>query len=89
MGAGQNPKVLADKVAQGITADVLQLPDPADEKAVRKASKAVLKRLSDATLRQLDNALEWCIGGNLPESGEQPPPKPADEAESDDDADEL
>ena len=66
-----------------------ELPDPADEKAVRKASKAVLKRLSDATLRQLDNALEWCIGGNLPESGEQPPPKPADEAESDDDADEL
>lgn len=53
-----------------------ELPDPADQKAVRKAIKATLKRLSDATLRQLDNALEWCIGGNLPETGEKPPPRP-------------
>jgi hypothetical protein len=50
-----------------------ELPDPADRRAVRKALKATLRRLSDATLRQLDNALAWCIGGNLPEAGEAPP----------------
>ena len=54
-----------------------ELPDPAGQNAVRKAIKTTLKRLSDATIRQLDNALEWCIGGNLPETGEKPPPRPA------------
>jgi hypothetical protein len=34
VGAGRKPKALADKVAQGITADVLQLPDPADIEGV-------------------------------------------------------
>ena len=66
-----------------------ELPDPADQKAVRKAIKATLKRLSDATLRQLDNALEWCIGGNLPETGEKPPPRPVADDSSAADAEDM
>ena len=34
VGAGRKPKALADKVAQGMTADVLSLPDPADIEGV-------------------------------------------------------
>ena len=66
-----------------------ELPDPTDQKAVRKAIKATLKRLSDATLRQLDNALEWCIGGNLPETGEKPPPRREEDGAGASDADEM
>ena len=66
-----------------------ELPEPTDRRAVRKAIKATLARLGGATLRQLDNALSWCIGGNLPESGERPPDKPAGDADAGDDADEL
>ena len=50
-----------------------ELPDPADERAVHKAIKATLARLGGATLRQLENALDWCVAGNLPESGEKLP----------------
>lgn len=52
-----------------------ELPDPAQTRAVRKAIKAAMTSLGDATLRQVENALGWCIGGNLPESGEKPPPR--------------
>ena len=66
-----------------------ELPEPTDRRAVQKAIKAMLKRIGGSTLRQLDNALAWCIGGNLPESGEKPPAKPSGEVVMDDYADEL
>lgn len=65
------------------------LPDPSDRIAVQNAVKEILNRFGHATLRQLDNALEWCIGGNVPESGERPPEKPADGADSDKDDDDF
>lgn len=64
-----------------------ELPDPAQTRAVRKAIKAAMKSLGDATLRQVENALGWCIGGNLPESGEKPPPRPVADDSSAADAD--
>lgn len=60
------------------------LPDPTDRRAVKKAVREVQRRLGDATLRQLSNALEWCTCGNAPETGEEPPPR----ASEDDGADE-
>lgn len=66
-----------------------ELPEPTAERAVRKAMKAAMKRLSDATFRQVENALEWCIEGNLPETGEKPPPKPPADDAGDDAPDEL
>lgn len=66
-----------------------ELPDPTAERAVRKAMKAAMKRLSDATLRQVANALDWCTEGNLPETGEKPPPRPVESDSSDSDDDDL
>lgn len=60
------------------------LPDPAKRKAVMKAIRETLEALSAFTVRQVENALEWCIGGNLPETGERPPPR---EEEGNGDAD--
>lgn len=48
-----------------------------------------MKSLGDATVRQVSDALEWCIDGRLPETGEKPPPRPSDGEGSDNEADEL
>lgn len=66
-----------------------ELPDPTRPRAVRKAIKSVLKSLGDATVRQVSAALSWCIDGDLPETGEEPPPKPSDGKGADDEADDL
>ena len=66
-----------------------ELPDPSAERAVRKAIKSAMKSLGDATVRQVSDALEWCIDGRLPETGEKPPPRPSDGEGTDNEADEL
>lgn len=66
-----------------------ELPDPTRPCAVRKAVERTLRDLSDFTLRQVENALTWCIDGNLAETGENPPPKPPTEGGADDDAGDM
>ena len=61
-----------------------ELPDPTSRRAVVKAAKRVQKSLAGATDRQVLAALEWCIGGNSPETGETPPPKPSTDDADDD-----
>ena len=64
-----------------------ELPNPTDRKAVLKAVYSALEPLSAYTVRQIQNALEWCVGGNLPESGERPPPREREKRGEDADAD--
>lgn len=66
-----------------------ELPDPTRPSAVRKAVERTLRDLSDFTLRQVENALLWCIDGNLAETGENPPPRPAESDSSDSDAGDM
>ena len=65
------------------------LPDPTNRKAVLKAVKDKLKTLSSFTVRQVENALAWCLDGDAAEKGENPPPRPASDESSPDDADEI
>ena len=65
------------------------LPDPAKRKAVMKAIRETLKALSAFTIRQVENALAWCIDGDVAEKGEKPPPRPVSGDTSPDDADEI
>ena len=65
------------------------LPDPTNRKAVLKAVKDTLKTLSSFTVRQVENALAWCIEGDIAEKGEYPPPKASAERSADDDVEDL
>ena len=65
------------------------LPDPTNRKAVLKAVKDALKTLSEFTVRQVENALAWCLDGDAAEKGENPPPRPDSGETAPDDADEI
>ena len=65
------------------------LPDPANRKAVMKAVRIALDGISGFTIRQVENALAWCIEGDAAEKGESPPPKPSADRSADDDAEDL
>ena len=64
-----------------------ELPDPTRPRAVRKDVERTLRELSDFTIRQVENALSWCIDGNLAETGENPPHRRAEADGADDCAD--
>ena len=66
-----------------------ELPEPTNLRAVEKTAKDTLDRLRGATYRQVLNALDWVIYGAVPELGEKPPPREADEAAGGDEQDEL
>lgn len=66
-----------------------ELPDPMRPRAVRNAVERTLRDISDFTLRQVENALSWCIDGNLEETGENPPPRASNENSADDETDEM
>lgn len=66
-----------------------ELPDPTRPRAVRKSVERTLRDISDFTLRQVENALSWCIDGNLAETGENPPHRRAEADGADDCADEM
>ena len=66
-----------------------ELPDPTNRKAVLKAVKDTLKTLSSFTVRQVENALAWCLDGDVAEKGENPPHRPASGEIPPDDADEI
>ena len=49
------------------------LPDATDKKNVVKSVESLLGKLSQFTRRQLENALLYCIDGNLDKAGERQP----------------
>ena len=48
-----------------------ELPPATNVRAVQAAAKAVMDKLRGATYRQVANALDWCLYGNLPETDEE------------------
>lgn len=50
-----------------------KLPDPTNREAVMKGVDELLKRISNFTRRQLENALLYCIDGNLDMANEPTP----------------
>ena len=51
------------------------LPPPEDVHAIRDFMEDRLKAFHGVTFRQLENAIAYCIDGDIPEDGEEPPPK--------------